>query len=189
MLYIDQKRYDRAQAHLQTIASMDPRDVESRKQLLVIYQKLRNDKGEIQVRQELAKLEPQNPANMDSLYKYFEDRKDYKGMQAYFRGAAEQNPDSSSVHKYLLQAATKLGDKQSALHELEHLIRLQPKEKKYYRLAAYLYEETGNYAEASKKLEAILKMDFKDQKAKEDYERVKIEQLRKTASPGKQKQS
>jgi tetratricopeptide (TPR) repeat protein len=189
MLYIDEKKYDRAQAHLQTIASMDPRDVESRKQLLIIFQKLRNDKGEIQVRQELVKLEPQNPATMDSVYKYYEDRKDYKGMQAYFHGVAEHNPDSSSVHKYLLQAATKLGDKKSALHELEHLIRLQPKEKKYYRLAAYLYEESGKYAEASKKLEAILKMDFKDQKAREDYERVKIEQLRKTPAPGKQNPS
>ena len=69
------------------------------------------------------------------------------------------------------------------------MIRLQPKEKKYYRLAAYLYEETGNYAEASKKLEAILKMDFKDQKAREDYERVKIEQLRKGPPPGKRQPS
>jgi tetratricopeptide (TPR) repeat protein len=189
MLYIDQKKYDRAQAHLQTIASMDPRDIESRKQLLIIFQKLRNDKAEIQVRQELVKLDPQNPANMDSVYKYYEDKKDYKGMQAYFQGIAEHNPDSSSVHKYLFQAATKLGDKKSALHELDHLIRLQPKEKKYYRLAAYLYEELGNYAEASKKLEAILKLDFKDQKAREDYERIKVEQLRKPASPGKKNPS
>ena len=35
MLYIDQKRYDKAQAHLQAIASMDPKDVESRNQLLL----------------------------------------------------------------------------------------------------------------------------------------------------------
>ncbi len=179
MLYMDEKRYDKAQAHLRSIASMDPRDVESRKQLLIIYQKLRDDKGEIQVRQELAKLDPKNPASLDLLYKYYEDRKDYKGMQAYFRGMAEQDPDSINLHKYLLQAATKLGDKKAALRELESLIRLQPKEKRYYRLAADLYEETGNYGEASKKLEAILKIDFKDQRAKEDYERIKIEQLKK----------
>jgi tetratricopeptide (TPR) repeat protein len=184
MLYIDQKRYDKAQAHLQTIASQDPRDVESRKQLIFIYQKLRNDKGEIQVRQELAKLDPQNPANMDSVYKLYDDRKDYKGMQTYFRGIAAQSPDSASVHKYLLQAATKLGDKKAALQELEQLIRLQPKEKKYYRLAAYLYEETGNYKEASKKIEALLKMDFNDKKAREDYERIKTEQLKKEEPPG-----
>ena len=189
MLYIDQKKYDKAQTCLQSIASKDPKDIESRKQLLIIYQKLRNDKGEIQVRQELAKLDPKNPASMDSVYKYYEDRKDYKGMQAYFRGLAEQNPDSISLHKYLLQSATKLGDKKAALRELEQLIRLQPKEKKYFRIAADLYEETGNYAEASKKLEAILKLDFKDQKAKEDYERIKTEQLKKTAAPGKQKPS
>ncbi|SPF46332.1 Tetratricopeptide TPR_2 repeat protein [Syntrophobacter sp. SbD1] len=192
MLYIDQKRYDKAQIHLQAIASMDPKDVESRKQLLVIYEKLRNDKAEIEVRQELAKLDPKNPANLDSVYKFYEDRKDYKGMQTYFQGIAAKDPDSGSVHKYLLQAATKLGDKKSAIHELEQLIRLQPKEKKYYRLAAYLYEETGNYPEASKKLEAILKLDFKDQKAKEDYERIKVEQLKaKKAQPpaGTKKQS
>ncbi len=189
MLYIDQKRYDKAQAHLQTIASMDPRDVESRKQLLFIYQRLRDDKGEIHIRQELLKLDPQDPANMDSLYKFYEDRKDYKGMQACFRGVAAQNPDSSNVHKYLLQAATKLGDKKSALNELEQLIRLQPKDKKYYRLAAYLYEETGNYAEASRKLEVLLKMDFKDQKAREDYERIKIEQLKKAPPPDKKNHS
>ena len=189
MLYMDQKKYDKAQAHLYSIASMDPKDVESRKQLLVIYQKLRNDKGEIQVRQELARLDPKNPAGLDSVYKYYEDRKDFKGMQAYFRALAEKDPDSSSLHKYLLQAATKLGDKKAALHELEHLIRLQPKEKRYYRLAADLYEETGNYAEASKKLEAILKIDFRDQRAREDYERLKVEQLKKAPQPGKQQPS
>lgn len=188
MLFIDQKKYDRAQNCLQSIASMDPKDIESRKQLLVIYQKLRNDKAELQMRQELAKLDPKNPASMDSMYKYYEDKKDYKGMQAYFRPLAEQNPDSASLHKYLLQAATKLGDKKASLVELEHLIRLQPKEKKYYRIAADLYEETGNYAEASKKLEGILKIDFKDQKAREDYERVKLEQLHKPA-PAKPKSS
>jgi len=185
MLYIDQKRYDKAQAHLQTLVSTDPKDVESRKQLLIVYQRLRNDRGEIQVRQELAALDPKNPANLDSVYKYYEDKKDYKGMQAYFRGVVEQNPDFSSAHKYLLEAATKLGDKKAALRELEQLIRLQPKEKKYYRLAAYLYEETGNYAEASKKLEAIIKLDFKDQKAKEDYERLKVEQLKKASAAGR----
>ncbi len=87
--------------------------MKSRKQLLIIYQKLRNDKGEIQMRQELAKLDPKNPATMDSVYKYYEDRKDYKGMQAYFHGLEEQNPDSISLHKYLLQSATKLGDKKA----------------------------------------------------------------------------
>lgn len=185
MLYMDLKKYDKAQSCLQSIASSDPKDVESRKQLLIIYEKLRNDKGELQIRQELARLDPQNPASMDSMYKYYDDRKDYKGMQAYFRGLTEQNPDSAGLHKYMLQAATKLGDKKASLHELEQLIRLQPKEKKYYRIAAGLYEETGNYAEASKKLEAILKIDFKDQKAKEDYERIKIEQLHKAAAAGK----
>ena len=189
MLYMDQKKYDKALAHLNSIASMDPKDIESRKQLLIIYQKLRNDKGEIQVRQELAKLDPKNPASLDSVYKYYEDRKDYKGMQAYFHALAEKDPDSISLHKYLLQAATKLGDKKAALHELEHLIRLQPKEKKYYRLAADLYEETGNYAEASKKLEGILKIDFRDQRAREDYERLKIEQLKKAPQPAKPKPS
>ena len=189
MLYIDQKKYDRAQTCLQSIASMDSKDVESRKQLLIIYQKLRNDKGEIQMRQELAKIDPKNPASMDSVYKYYDDRKDYKGMQAYFRGLSEQNPDTISLHKYLLQAATKLGDKKAALRELEQLIRLQPKEKKYYRIAADLYEETGNYAEASRKLEGILKIDFKDQKAKEDYERIKIEQLQKGSAAARKKPS
>jgi tetratricopeptide (TPR) repeat protein len=189
MLYMDQKKYDKALAHLNSIASMDPKDIECRKQLLIIYQKLRNDKGEIQVRQELARLDPKNPAGLDSVYKYYDDRKDYKGMQAYFHALAEKDPDSISLHKYLLQAATKLGDKKAALHELEHLIRLQPKEKKYYRLAADLYEETGNYAEASKKLEGILKIDFRDQRAKEDYERLKIEQLKKAPQPAKEKPS
>ncbi len=61
MLYMDQKKYDKAQAHLQAIASMDPKDVESRNQLLIVYQKLRNDKGELQVRQELTKLDPKTP--------------------------------------------------------------------------------------------------------------------------------
>ena len=188
MLYIDQKKFEKAQTHLQSLAAMDLKDTESRKQLLVIYQKLHNEKGELQIRLELAKLDPGNSGNMDSVYKLYEDKKDYKGMQTYFTTIAAQNPDSSAAHKYLLQAATKLGDKKAILVELEHLIRLQPKEKKYYKLAASLYEENGNYAEACKKLEAVLKLDFQDKKAREDYERVKIEQIQKT-DPHKRKAS
>ena len=177
MLYMDRKKYDKALVHLKAVASMAPGDTQCLKQLLVVYQKLNDAGGEARVRLQLAKLNPNDAGNLDTLYRSYAQKNDYKGMQAFFRGVAAQNPNSVNVHKYLLQAATKLGDKKSALHELEQLIRLQPQQKEYHRLAAYLYEKEGNYDAAGTELKMLLKMDFKDTKAQQDYERVKLEQL------------
>jgi len=166
------------------MAAADPKDLDSRKYLLDIYRKLRNEKGELSVIQELAKMDPKNAAYQDSMYKYYDDKKDYKGMTAWLKQASEQNPDSVRLHSYQLYAAMKLGDKKTAAMELEHLIRLQPKEKSYLRKAADLYEGMGNHAEALKKLDQILKLDPKDKQAKDDYLRLKMMTI-----GGKKKQS
>ena len=177
MLYMEQKKYDKALTHLKALTSMAPQNVQYRKQLLVVYQKLNNTEGASQIGLQLAMLNPGDPSNLDTIYRSFAQKKDYKSMQAFFRTVAAKNPNLVNVHKYLLQAATKLGDKKAALHELEQLIRLQPQQKEYHRLAAYLYEQQSDYDASGKELKAILKIDFKDAKAQQDYERVKLEQL------------
>jgi tetratricopeptide (TPR) repeat protein len=177
MLYVQMKKYDKAVGPLKTLASSAPQDVQLQKQLLAVYQKLNDPKGQAQVRLQIAKLSPNDSGNLDILYRSFAQKKDYKGMQAFFKPIAVKNPNAVNVHKYLLEAATKLGDNKAALHELEQLIRLQPKQVEYHRLAAYLYEKQGNYQASAAQLKAVLNMDFKDQKAQQDYERVKLEEL------------
>ncbi len=184
ILYYESKKYDKAITAFQAMAAADPKDLDSRKYLLDIYRKLRNEKGELSVIQELAKMDPKNAAYQDSMYKYYDDKKDYKGMTAWLKQASEQNPDSVRLHSYQLYAAMKLGDKKTAAVELEHLIRLQPKEKSYLRKAADLHEGMGNHAEALKKLDQILKLDPKDKQAKDDYLRLKMMTI-----GGKKKQS
>lgn len=184
ILYYESKKYDKAITAFQAMAAADPKDLDSRKYLLDIYRKLRNEKGELSVIQELAKMDPKNAAYQDSMYKYYDDKKDYKGMTAWLKQASEQNPDSVRLHSYQLYAAMKLGDKKTAAVELEHLIRLQPKEKSYLRKAADLYEGMGNHAEALKKLDQILKLDPNDKQAKDDYLRLKMMTI-----GGKKKQS
>lgn len=177
MLYIGQGKYNKALPHLKLLASMAPQNVQYLKQLLVVDQKLNDAKGANRVRLQLASVNPGDTANLDAIYSSFAQKKDYKGMQAFFSGIAARNPNLVNVHKYLLAADTKLGNKKAALYELGQLIRLQPRNIEYRRLAAYLYEQEGNYAAASTQLQAILKMDFKDKQAQQDYERVKLEQL------------
>ncbi|MFZ2447945.1 MAG: tetratricopeptide repeat protein [Syntrophobacteraceae bacterium] len=174
VLYYEAKKYDKAISCFQTVASLDPKDIESRKYMLDIHRKLRNEKGELAVLRELAKIDPKNAAYQDALFKYYDDKKDYKGMSACFKEASEQNPDSVRLHTYQLHALMKLGDKKAAAGQLEHLIRLQPKDKIYLRKAADLYEGTGNHTEALKKLELLLKLDPKDKQAKDDYLRLKM---------------
>lgn len=174
VLYYEAKRYDRAITCFQTVASIDPKDLESRKYLLDIYKKLRNEKGELTVLLDLAKMDPHNAAYQDALFKYYDDKKDYKGMVACFKDASDQNPDSVRLHTYQLHAAMKLGDKKGAARELEQLIRLQPKDKTFLRKAADLYEGSGNFAEALKKLDQLLKLDPNNKQAKDDYLRLKM---------------
>ena len=179
VLYYEAKRYDRAITCFQAVSALDSRDLDSRKYLLDIYRKLRNEKGELGVLQELARMDPQNAAYQDEIFKYYDDNKDYRGMAAYFKDASDQNPDSARLHSYLLQAAMKLGDKKIAARELEQLIRLQPKDKTLLRKAADLYEGSGNYAEALKKLDQLLKIDPNNKQAKDDYLRLKMMSMSK----------
>ncbi|MEN6436963.1 MAG: tetratricopeptide repeat protein [Syntrophobacter sp.] len=177
ILYYESKRYDKAIACFQSVASLDAKDIQSRKYLLDIYRKLRNEKGELSILQELAKMDPGSSGYQDALFKYYDDKKDYKGMTAYFRDVLEHNQDSVALHKYQLYAAMKLGDKKAAARELDQLARLQPKDKTHLRKAADLYESSGNYAEALKKLDMLLKLDPKDKQAKDDYLRLKMQAI------------
>ncbi|MHC1726841.1 MAG: tetratricopeptide repeat protein [Syntrophobacteraceae bacterium] len=179
VLYYESKKYDKAINAFQTVASLDPKDLESRKYMLDIHRKLRNEKGELSVLQEMARLDAKNTTYVDALFKHYDDKKDYKGMLAYFRQASEHNPDSARLHTYQLHAAMKLGDKKAAAKELEQLIKLNPKDKIYLRKAADLYEGTGDHAEALKKLDLLLKLDPKDKQAKEDYMRLKMQSMGK----------
>ena len=151
--------------------------------MLDIYRKLRNEKGELQILQELAKLDPKSQAYLDALFKYYDERKDYKGMRACFKEPSEANPDSIVLHNYQLYASMKMGDKKSAAHELEHLIRLQPNDKTLVRKAVDLYEGSGDYSQALKKLEQLLKLDPKDKQAKDDYLRIKMMTMSKKPTP------
>ena len=64
ILYYEGKKWDKAAQCFEAIAAAEPRDVESRKYLLDIYRKLKNDKGEREVLNTLARLDPRTPATM-----------------------------------------------------------------------------------------------------------------------------
>ena len=179
ILYYEAKKWDKAAPCFEAIAAADPRDVESRKYLLDIYRKLKNEKGEGEVLNTLAQLDPKNTSYYDAIFASYDEKKDYKGMVAFFRNALQHHADSVAVHNYILYGQLKLGDNKGALKELEELIRLQPKDKKHIRQAANLYETGGDYAEALKKLDQILKLDPKDKEAKDDYLRIKMLMLSK----------
>ncbi|MBP8645400.1 MAG: tetratricopeptide repeat protein [Syntrophobacteraceae bacterium] len=179
VLYYESKKWDKATEAFAKMAAMDPRDLESRKYLLDLYRKQKNTKGEMEILAQLAHLDPGNSATLDSLFKAYDSRKDYKGMVEFFRGLEEKRQDSVQLHNYLLYGLLKTGDTKGALKQLDHLIRLQPREKKHLRQAARLYESTGNTAEALKKLDQLLKLDPRDEQAKEDYLRLRMQGLSK----------
>ena len=49
MLYYGAKKWDKATQAFETVASIDPKDLESRKYLLDLYRKQKNDKGEVEM--------------------------------------------------------------------------------------------------------------------------------------------
>jgi len=153
---------------------MDSKDVESRKYLLDLYRKQKNEKGEMSMLQSLAQLDAKNPSYHESIFKSYDDKKDYKGMVGFFRAAAERNADSVAVHNYVLYGLLKTGDSKGATREIEQLIRLQPKEKKHLRQAANLYENAGEYPEALKKLEQLMRLDPNDKEVRDEYMRIKM---------------
>lgn len=173
ILYYQSKKWDKAADAFETLASIDANDIESRKYLLDIYRKQKDKKKEMAMLHTLAQLNPKSGVYYDALFKSHDEEKDYKGMAAVFKSICEKQADSAQAHNYLLYALLKLGDNKGALKELEQLIRLQPKEKKYLRQAANLYESQGNFADAAKKIDQLIKLDPKDRAAQDDYLRLR----------------
>jgi len=177
VLYYEQKDWGPASKEFEIVASLDARDLESRRYLLDLYGKLKDSKKEMETLLDLAELEPGNSKYYDEIFKVYDGQKNYKEILNFFQKAEDKNPDSVTVHRYLLYAYLKTGNNKGALKELEQLIRLQPKEKKYLRQAANLYEKEKQYKESLKKLEQLLKLDPKDKESKADYLRLRMKVL------------
>lgn len=178
VLYYEQKDWGPASKEFETVASLDPKDIESRKYLLDLYGKLKDSKKETAILVDLAEMEPGNSKYYDEIFRVYDEQKNYKEIINFFQKAVDKNADSVTAHRYLLYAYLKTGNRKSALKELEQLIRLQPKERKYLRQAANEYEKNKQYKEAIKKLEQLLQLNPKDKEAKEDYLRLRMKVLR-----------
>lgn len=181
-LHYQTKNWGKAADSFEALAAMDPKDVDSRKYLLDIYRKQNNDKGEHEMLRQLAQLDPKNTSYYDALFKSYDEKKDYKAIVALFKTATEQHSDSVQFHSYLLYGCLKVNDTNGALRELEHLSRLQPKEKKHLRQAADLYQTSGRPAEALKKLDQLLKLDPNNKELQDEYLRLRIETNKKKKS-------
>ncbi len=184
VLYYQGGSWDKAARSFERLAKLDPGDARTHTYLLDIYRKQKNQKGELETLKTLARLETRNTAYHEAIFAHYDEKKDYKSMRSYFQGVAKERPNSVQVRNYLLYAALKQGDKNAAVKELEALARLQPKEKKHLRQAADLYESMGNWAEASRKYEQLIKLDPKDNGAQDAYLRLQLKAIRsKEAKP------
>lgn len=173
VLYYEQKNWEKALSAFKTLAALDPKDIESRKYLLDIYEKKKDVKGQEETLQSLIRLEPNTLGYYKALFSLYDKSKDYKTIVSLFQKATERFPNSVVLRQYVLYGLLKLGNKEKALAELEHLIRIKPKEKKYLQQAVQLYEEQKNYEQALKKLQELLKINPRDQEAQDNYLRLK----------------
>jgi TonB family protein len=139
----------------------------------------------------LAKSDNDRAQHWDEIFSRYDKEKDYEQMVHFFQKVSEQQPDSVAVHRYLLYGYLRLNNSEGALNELEKLISLQPKERKYLSQAANLYQKEGRCEEAMKKIEQLLKIDPADRESKQDYQRLSSECVgRSTVSqPAYRKQS
>lgn len=169
VLHYEGKRWQKATEAFEALAAQDPRDVKIRKYLLDLYRKQKNQEAFLKTLNTLSQLEPNNTAYYDELFAYYKEKQDYKGMVAAFREASEKRPDSILLHKYLLTGLLALQDKKGAVKELEHLIRLEPKEPKHVRQAANLYQDLGDYAQAAKKVKQLMAMTPDNKELKDEY--------------------
>jgi tetratricopeptide (TPR) repeat protein len=177
------KNWPEATKAFEAVAGLDGKDIDSRKYLLDLYRKQGNQKGELEMLHNLARLQPDKTSYYDEIFSGYDKKQDYRGMVDFFKEAAKQRPDSAQLHQYILYGLLKQGNKKGAVEELEILIRLQPQEKKHLRQAANLYEDLGNYPEALKKVEQLLKLDPKNKTLEDDYLRLRM-RVMGTKKPG-----
>jgi tetratricopeptide (TPR) repeat protein len=174
VLCYEGKNWPEATKAFEAVAGLDGKDIDSRKYLLDLYRKQGNQKGELEMLQNLARLQPDKTSYYDEIFSGYDKKQDYRGMVDFFKEAAKNRSDSVQLHQYILYGLLKQGNKKGAVEELDILIRLQPQEKKHLRQAANLYEELGNYPEALKKVEQLLKLDPKNKTVEDDYLRLRM---------------
>jgi len=179
VLYYEAENWEKSAESYEKLAAMNPQDVETQKHLLDLYRKLKNKGRELETLKKLADMEPDNSTHYDALFSIYNERKEYNEIVSIFQKAVKKAPNSVSMHQYLLYGLLKTGNSKDALAELEALNRLQPRNKKHLRQAANLYERSGHYTEALKKLDQLLKLDPNDEEAKDDYLRLKLLVLEK----------
>ncbi len=169
VLHYDGKRWQKATEAFEALAAQDPKDVKIRKYLLDLYRKQKNQEAVLKTLHTLIQLEPNNSVYYDELFAYYKEKQDYKGMVAAFREASEKRPDSIPLHKYLLTGLLAVQDKKGAVRELEHLIRLEPKDPKHLRQAANLYQDLGDYGQAANKVKQLMAMTPDNKELKDEY--------------------
>jgi tetratricopeptide (TPR) repeat protein len=173
-LYYEAKNWEKATEIFEAVANLDSKDIDSRKYLLDLYERKGDQSTQEKMLKALIELSPGSMDYYKALFSLYDKASNYRAIVSFFGKVTKQRyPNSTSLHKYVLYGALKLGDKTMALEELEHLIRINPQEKKYLQQAAQLYEDQKNYELALKKIEQVLKLAPDDDEAKDDYLRVK----------------
>ncbi|WP_170920453.1 tetratricopeptide repeat protein [Desulfacinum hydrothermale] len=174
MLYYELQQWDKAEKAFAKVARLEPDNPEPLHYLLALRQKRKDAKGQVPILRRLVELEKDNLSYYDTLFVLYDQAKDYDQILKLFEKAVQDHPQVVAFHQYILYAALKKGDKKKALHCLEQLSRLMPKEVKYLRQAARIHESLGQYRQALEKTKRILDVSPGDEQAKEDYLRLKL---------------
>lgn len=174
MLSYEAKQWDKALSAFEKCAALSPNDPKPLKYLLDLYQKNKDQDKQIAVLQKLIAVDKDNLAYYDALFTLYDQAKNYDAIVKVFEEAAKNNPKVKAFHEYLLYGALKKGQKQKAVAALEELCRLEPKEVKYWKQAAQLYESLGQYSKALEKIKHVLDINPNDTAAKDDYLRLRL---------------
>ena len=161
-----------AEAHWLRAGAIVPDDLPTRKALVSLYEKQGRAGAELQVLDELIRLDPKNPEHLLRKGRLLFERESWTEAEEVLRQVLELSPDSVEANLRLVQISLRTGaDMTAALACAEKAARLEPSPTSL-RLLAAIRAQAGNYDGARSALKQALSIDPYDPELRQAYEQL-----------------
>ncbi len=161
-----------AEAHWLRAGAIVPEDLPTRKALVSLYQQQGRVGAELQILDELIRLEPNSPEHLLQKGRLLFERESWPETEKVLRQVLELSPDSIEGNLRLVQISLRTGaDTTAALACAEKAARLEPSPTSL-RLLAAIRAQAGNYDGARSALKQALSIDPYDPELRQAYEQL-----------------
>ncbi len=177
VLEYETKSYKSAKDYFLKYLKAKPNDTDAGEYLFDIYRKEKDDKSAYSQAVKILDKDPKKKQYYGFIFDYLNKKKDFKTMAKIMDSGLKKNPDDSDIRKFLVIAYLNTGKEKEAVSLIENSLKKDSKNLPALVQLAELYEKLGRINDALDTYKKILDISPDDEKAQEEYLRLRLEAL------------